>query len=190
MLASTSLPEAVPPTIGGFGTGATAVGFGGVGAGLTGPSVFAGLGLTEALADAVVAAAAAGLAAAELAEAAAEAAALLAAADAGVEAAALNPAELEAAGFAAWLAGAELWRAEWLQAALRPASAAIMVAVTAVLGVRLILHLRPGRPRSEVARAPDSARALMPRNIRRSIAKSPNSISTTPRIAISGCLQS
>ncbi len=31
MPSSTSLPDAVPPTTGGFGTGATAVGFGGVG---------------------------------------------------------------------------------------------------------------------------------------------------------------
>ena len=36
----------------------------------------------------------------------------------------------------------------------------------------------------------DSARALMPRSIRRSIAKSPNSMSNTPRIAVSGCFQS
>jgi hypothetical protein len=160
---STSLPDAVPPTTGGFGTGATAVGLGGVGVGVafTGPSVCAGLGLADALLDAVavavavVAAAAAEVAAVEVVAAEVAAAeltgALLAAADPGAEAA------LDAAGLNAWLAGAELWCPEWLHAALRPASAAIMVAVTAVLGVRFMLHHRLGGSRSEAICRPISA---------------------------------
>jgi len=156
VLASTSLPEAVPPT-GGWGAGAVTVGCG-VGVGFTGPRVFTGLGLADAVVDALVVGAAlvdaAAVAAAEFA------AALPAAADPGAEAA-----ELDAAGLGARLPSAELapadvssaelaelWWAEWLQAALRPASAAIMVAVTAVLGVRLMLHHRLGESRSEAFR--------------------------------------
>jgi hypothetical protein len=139
--------------LGGFGTGATAVGLGGVGVGVgfTGPSVFTGLGLADALAEVVVAAAAVAETTAELAGA------LLggvkperAAADPGAEAAALDARRLSSAE----LAAAELWCAEWLQAALRPASAAMMVAVTAVLGVRLMLHHRLGGSRSEAIRGP------------------------------------
>jgi hypothetical protein len=167
------VPDAVPPTTGGFGFGATAVGLGGVGVGvgvgLTGPSVFTGLGLADAdadadaVADAVVTAAesdapapglaevlAEVLAADAAAEVAAGAGALVATADGDDGAAALNAAALEPA----WLAGAELWCTEWLQAALRPARAAIMVAVTAVLGVRVMFHLRPRRGRSEAIRRP------------------------------------
>ena len=123
--------------------------------GLTGATVFTGLGLAAAPADAVVAATLAVVGATEVGEPAAEAAALLAAADANGELAT----GLDAAEITDWLAGAELWCVEWLHAALRPASAAIMVAVAAVLGVRLMLYLRPARPRSEATPAPDSARA-------------------------------
>lgn len=146
---------------GGFGTGATAVGLGGVGVGvglggvgvgvgLTGPRVVTGVGLEDELVDAAVAAAEVEVAADEVAAAPVElAGAVLAAANPELDAAALDPAPLSNAG----LAAAELWCAEWLQAALSPPSAAIMMAVAAVLavpGVRLMSHLRPAVPRSEV----------------------------------------
>lgn len=128
--------------------------------GLTGPRVFTGLGLAEALADARVAATEVRVAVAEAEVAAADepaaglARALLAGAGAELETAALDAGRLTSAE----LAAAERWCAEWLQAALRPASAAIMVAVTAVLGVRFMLHHRLGESRSEAIRGPICAK--------------------------------